>query len=278
MRFILKALITVMVVGLSGAITLAEENTGYIRINQVGYLISAPKTAVLMTAEALDAATPFNVIDSISGASAYSAQIGASTGAWSDTFNAVYILDFSALETPGEYTIRAGTAESPVFKIDSGIDLYKPLLENGLKYFQTQRDGDNVPPGDLNRQPAHLTDQSAIVYEPPKYDSDGVLLEALSPVDQPAVDVMGGWYDAGDYVKFVHTTSFVETVMLLMIRDGLKVDYHDEAHYGLDWLSKMWDSETQTLYYQVGIGDGNGETIYGDHDFWRLPENDDLLE
>ena len=38
----------------------------------------------------------------------------------------------------------------------------------------------------------------------------------------------------------------------------------------------MWDDSTQTLYYQVGIGDGNGcGSICGDHDIWRLPQADD---
>ena len=44
-----------------------------------------------------------------------------------------------------------------------------------------------------------------------------------------------------------------------------------EARFGVDWLLRMWDDSTRTLYFQVGIGDGNGESILGDHDFWRLP-------
>ena len=36
----------------------------------------------------------------------------------------------------------------------------------------------------------------------------------------------------------------------------------------------MWDDPTRTLYYQVGIGEGNAKTA-GDHDIWRLPQADD---
>ena len=36
----------------------------------------------------------------------------------------------------------------------------------------------------------------------------------------------------------------------------------------------MWNDETGTLYYQVGIGEGNAATA-GDHDIWRLPQADD---
>jgi endoglucanase len=36
----------------------------------------------------------------------------------------------------------------------------------------------------------------------------------------------------------------------------------------------MWDDTTRTLYFQVGIGEGNAKTV-GDHDIWRLPQADD---
>ena len=37
----------------------------------------------------------------------------------------------------------------------------------------------------------------------------------------------------------------------------------------------MWNQQTRVLAFQVGIGDGNGTTILGDHDIWRLPQADD---
>ncbi|HEX4465830.1 MAG TPA: glycoside hydrolase family 9 protein, partial [Solirubrobacteraceae bacterium] len=40
------------------------------------------------------------------------------------------------------------------------------------------------------------------------------------------------------------------------------------------WLLRMWDDRTRTLYYQVGIGSGNRDTV-SDHDIWRLPQEDD---
>ena len=40
----------------------------------------------------------------------------------------------------------------------------------------------------------------------------------------------------------------------------------------------MWDDNTRTLYYQVGIGDGDWPRIAGDHDVWRLPQADDALD
>ena len=51
-------------------------------------------------------------------------------------------------------------------------------------------------------------------------------------------------------------------------------DFTAEATFGADFLERMWDDPTGTLYYQVGIGEGNGK-IVGDHDIWRLPQADD---
>jgi endoglucanase len=51
-------------------------------------------------------------------------------------------------------------------------------------------------------------------------------------------------------------------------------NFTEEARFGVEWLLRMWKDETRTLYYQVGIGEGNAETV-GDHDIWRLPQEDD---
>jgi endoglucanase len=85
------------------------------------------------------------------------------------------------------------------------------------------------------------------------------------------VDAEGGWHDAGDYLKFALTTSYVLAVELMALRDhrtalGKEGDrLARELRWGLDWLLKM-ESGAEP-YHQVG-----GE---GDHDpDWRLPETD----
>ena len=47
-----------------------------------------------------------------------------------------------------------------------------------------------------------------------------------------------------------------------------------ETKFGVDWLQAMWDDVSKTFYYQIGIGNGNSQTV-SDHDIWRLPQADD---
>ncbi len=93
------------------------------------------------------------------------------------------------------------------------------------------------------------------------------------------VDLEGGWFDAGDFVKFTHASSYSTASMLLALRNKHDDALYEEAKFGLRWLDKAWDERTGTLYAQVGIGTGSEEFGFvGDHDVWRLPEADDELD
>ncbi len=136
-------------------------------------------------------------------------------------------------------------------------------------------------PGALGREPSHLNDRRARVFRELRFTPDLVPL-GPSPVRGAArVDVSGGWADAGDYIKGVQTESYAAALLLVARRDdpgllgpGSPADLTGELRFELDWLLRMWDDRTATLYYQVGIGDGT-DRFAGDHDLWRLPEVDD---
>jgi endoglucanase len=150
---------------------------------------------------------------------------------------------------------------------------------------------------------------------------------ALVPAGIPAVDVSGGWWDAGDYVKYVETTSYTEALMEIGVRDFPaqmgpwaphnpvappsavsyagnsgkgspdSTDFTDEAKFGIDFLNKMWNPKTKTLYYQVsntqewnyyGYGTPTSTTCGGDYsspyclfteyDIWVLPQAQDTYQ
>jgi hypothetical protein len=188
----------------------------------------------------------------------------------------VYPLDFSSLTKSGTFVLELDGARSPPFTVGAAAALYRPLAGEALSYFQAQRDGPDVIPGTLDRQPSHPQDARAAVYRVPRFRNDQ-LAGPLVPVGAQ-VDVSGGWFDAGDYLKFTETASFGDVVMLLALRDyshGIPdpAGLRNEARFGIDWLLKVWNPRRGVLYDQVGLGDGSGR-ILGDHDVWRLPQAD----
>jgi endoglucanase len=274
--------------------SIAFAQSAFVRVNQVGYASGGSKRAFLM-ASASEAGATFSVKSS-SGATVFGpAAIGASLGSWSTTYPDIYPLDFDTLATAGTYTISVSgpiAASSPSFKVDSATNVYTSALDNSLYFYQNERDGQNFIATPLRTAAGHLNDQSAKVYATPNMNSSGRFSGDLTPAtfngSPVTIDAMGGWWDAGDYMKFVQTHSYLMAMMLVGIRDfpnqmgatGVTqnaLHFTDEAKFGLDWLQNMWDDTNKILYYQVAIGNGNGKTI-SDHDIWRLPQADDTYD
>ena len=95
-------------------------------------------------------------------------------------------------------------------------------------------------------------------------------------------DMLGGWYDAGDYIKFTLTTAYTAYNLCLAYllspetfdntqnyAAGAYCDLLDEAKHGLDYLVKTMPSQDEFIF-QVADEE--------DHNQWppRLPENDSL--
>jgi hypothetical protein len=248
---------------------------GFIRVDQVGYASGETKQAYLMTTAAAPGA-PFTVVDA-RDRPVLEGTAGARRGSWNSTYPDVYALDLTRLRRPGTYRVRAAGDVSPPFRV-GGAPMFRRPADDAAGFFGTQRDGADAVPGELGRRPSHLNDRTAKVYDRPVFtgpDTDEIAGN-LKRIGGP-VDVEGGWFDAGDFLKFTHTAAFADTLLWAARRDGgpdRRID--GEARHGLDWLDKMWDDRTRTLYLQVGIGSGDEQgTFAGDHDTWRLPERDD---
>src|SRR5579864_6025450 len=267
--------------------------SAFVRVNQVGYVAGASKRAYLMASAAESGAT--FVIKNSSGTTVFGpTAIGANLGSWSNGFPDVYALDFDTFTTAGTFTISVSgsiAASSPSFKIDTGTNVYTSALGNSLFFYQNERDGSNFIATPLRTAAGHLNDASATVYVTPAMNSNGRFSGSLTPAtfngSGVTIDAMGGWWDAGDYMKFVQTHSYTVAMMLVGIRDfpnqmgasGVTqngLHFTDEAKFGLDWLQSMWDDKNEIFYYQVAIGNGNSKTI-SDHDIWRLPQADDTF-
>ena len=263
----------------------------YVRVNQVGYVSKAAKRAYLM-ASAVETGATFEVKSSTGSTVFGPAAIGANLGSWSTSYPDLYALDFDSLTTAGTYTISVSgpiAATSPSFKVDTAANVYTGALSNSLFFYQNERDGPNFISTALRTAAGHLNDQSAKVYVTPNVNNNGRFSGDLTAATfngtQPVINGEGGWWDAGDYMKFVQTHSYTVALMLVGVRDfpnqmgatGVTqngLHFTDEAKFGLDWLQEMWDDTHEILYYQMAIGNGNSQTV-SDHDIWRLPQADD---
>jgi endoglucanase len=267
------------VAGAPKRVSAPPEAAAFIRVDQLGYPSSAPKRAYLMS-RAPEGGRSFTVRDS-GGAVRYTGFLGAPLGAWSRRFPYVYALDFDALEARGTYTVTVEGAASPPFQIAAPATLLGPALHNTLSFYRDERDGPGFIPSPLRTAAGHLNDASAETYASPPVNAEGEFKGELKGLGH-TIDASGGWWDAGDYLKFVQTTSYTVAMQLVGARDfpqqmGASAsgsDFTGEARFGLEWLLRMWDERARTLYYQVGIGAGNSQTA-SDHDIWRLPQADD---
>ncbi|CAG2205325.1 E3.2.1.4 [Mytilus edulis] len=96
---------------------------------------------------------------------------------------------------------------------------------------------------------------------------------ALNDRGQNGEDLTGGWYDAGDHVKFGFPQASAVTLLtwgLLQYKDAYEAsgqldDMYDCIRWPLEWLLKCHTGQNE-LYIQVG--DGNL-----DHNFWGRPED-----
>ena len=256
---------------------------GFIRVNQIGYESGLSARAYLMTT-AVVSGVNFSITNS-GGTIVASGSIGATLGAWGSY--TVYPIDFT-LSAADTYTISVSgvKATTTSFRVDTPVNLYTTPLANNLYFYENERDGSNFIATPLRTAPGHLNDATATVFSSPSFDNNDLILGALAPTGQ-TINAEGGWWDAGDYLKFVQTHSYVVALMLIGIRDfpnqmgslSTTSNYTNEAQFGLSWLQQMWNDSTQTLYYQVGIGtDFKSYDYLSDHDIWRLPQVDDTYE
>jgi hypothetical protein len=287
-RWVLLAGLPALAWNAGGALAGASETAGepqravaFVRVDQVGYAPDEPKIATLL-AEHGSRDTAFRIEDQ-AGQEVFQGLTGPNTGRWNARYRAVHPIDFSSLQTPGTYRIVVGTsppATSPPFRIAVEPALFDPLVADAVTFFQAQRDGPDVIAGTLDRQPAHLNDATLQLYDWPTYedrDSD-VIVGDLVPLPG-TTDLAGGWFDAGDFIKFTHTTAYADALLWASLRElgpSAPSALEAEARFGLDWLRKTWHPETGVMDLQVGVGSGNARgTILGDHDLWRLPQEDD---
>lgn len=250
-----------------------------IKVNQLGYGIDAEKYALV---------SGFPELLSCAGSSFQVRRSADNSVAASGTLSLIsdyepYVsgericrADFSSLKTPGDYYVSvSGMDNSPTFTI--GNDIYTDLLVDAARYFYLQRQGVAISAGAFSRPAGHVGNDDAVYF---RSDCTWDALALTDPLrntykDDPCggglvepgattVDMSGGWYDAGDYGKYVAYASFpimdlidVYEMSPQSFADGtLSIpesgngvpDLLDEIKWELDWMLKMQNSASGGFY------------------------------
>ncbi|MCD9023111.1 glycoside hydrolase family 9 protein [Cohnella silvisoli] len=224
-----------------------------IRVNQVGYEKTYPKTAVVEWPTIGTRPTSYEIIDVSTSQSVFQGTIQASDWESMSTWymDRVYAkIDFTNFQTKGKYQIKVdqgSTYTSPVFDIDDAV-LFKKTFASALDYFKKSRNAGAVWDADANTK-----------------------LFGSNPLSY--VDVRGGWYDAsGDiskYMSHLQYTNYMtpqQTPLVVWVLDYILEHYPDqldvigqktalvqEAEFGADFLVRM---KADNPYFYATVFDG----------------------
>lgn len=235
-----------------------------VRVNQVGYLPDGPKAATLVT----DATTPVRWRLRHAGAVVADGETqprGHDPSAGLD----VHVVTFDAVQQRGEgFVLEADGATSDPFAIRA--DLYDDLRVDSLVVFYGQRSGIAIDEALLG--PGYGRAAGHVAVAPNRGDGAVPCLPAghattADGVDlydgwtgAYALDVTGGWYDAGDQGKYVVNGGIAVAQLLGLYERALRTgtadalgdgslrvpergngvpDVLDEARWELDWMLRM---------------------------------------
>ena len=242
----------------------------YLRWNQAGFAPAQPKSLLALSETDL-AGREWSVTRG--GRVVLGGRFGPSvTGAGDHTpFAFNHAADFSALREPGDYEFVTAGAAPAKFRIAAAP--YARMVPLPLLHLRRARSGS----ADTGFRPlSHPGDARAPVWVPDGDPANGKWKPA-----EPArkVDALGGWYDAGDYIKF--TLNQAATVHHLLLAYRLKPelfgaarsgsglpDVLDEARHGLEFLMKVHPDD-DTFIIQVATAEDHKQGL-------RLPHEDKL--
>ncbi|WP_165045325.1 glycoside hydrolase family 9 protein [Dysgonomonas sp. ZJ709] len=248
-------------IALMGFIVMQGQSTSWIRINQLGYLPQSIKVAVFISQEKNNI-TYFEVKDVKSNISVFKGEgIAANAKRWS--MQKALRLNFSQLNTDGEYYIECDGVKSPVFKINTNV--YDGAADFLLNYMRQQRCGYNP----------YLDAEC--------HQHDGFIVDHPTRTGE-AIDVRGGWHDASDYLQYLPTSANATFQMLFawqktpdktIFKDKYNAlgkegqngipDILDEIRWGLEWMIKM-NPDSAIMFNQIADD--------RDHASMRLPSKD----
>jgi len=254
MKFFLHLAASLAAFGLYFSPACAQRQSDVIRINQIGFYPAAPKIAII----AADAGDAFEVKDAKSGKTVLKGKLG---GVRTSQHSGKHtrLVDFTSLRKPGSYIIEiAGLGKSAPFRI--GGRVHRDVAEAALKGFYYQRASIELPEKYAGKwaRPAGHPDNKVLVHA--SAVSDGRPENAV--ISSPR-----GWYDAGDYNKYIVNSGITMGTLLSLYEDyplyfedfnvnipesnnGVP-DLLDEVTWNLRWMLTMQDPADGGVYHKL---------------------------
>lgn len=247
----LQIIATAAALTLTACSTTPALQKGSIRVNQEGYYPAQEKIAVVNDGTV----DGFAVVDAngnevLRGKPSYTAKTE-----WSDKTRT--LLDFSSVTEPGEYLIIAG-GDTATIRI--APDALKSLADDALRSFYYQRSGMPIEEkyaGKWNRPAGHPDDH--VTLHPSAY---GPRRGASTVINSSK-----GWYDAGDYNKYIVNSGFTVGLMMDIYQmfpgyfaaqnvnipesGNSTPDLLDEIMYNLEWMLTMQDPDDGGVYHKL---------------------------
>jgi len=248
------AVLAALALALQACGTAPVAPAGAIEVDQVGFLPGAAKWAAVPAV----GAPGFAVVDARSGRELWRGALGPAA-VWASAQEAVRLADFSAFTTPGEYRLHVdGLADSPRFTI--APDAYAALNAAALKAYYYNRAGIALEPRHAGAwaRPAGHPDTRVLVHA-----------SAAGPgrPEGTVISAPKGWYDAGDYNKYVvnsgitvytllaayeHFPQFFQAQTLNIPESGNGLpDLLNEALWNLEWMLAMQDPADGGVYHKL---------------------------
>ncbi len=218
----------------------SREPSNDIRLNQLGYFPEAAKRALIINSESSE----FSLTDT-TGKVIYSGKLE-ERGIWDASKEDVKIADFSGFTGTGKFRIIVkDIGNSYPFIIGSRI--YDDVFRSSVKAFYIQRAS------------TVIEEKFAGKFSRPLAHPDNVCYLHPSTGRKPGViSSPKGWYDAGDYNKYIVNAGFTVSMLLTLFENFPGVypdnsgipesgnnisDLLDEIRYELDWASTMQDND-----------------------------------
>ena len=173
-----------------------------ILVNQVGYHPAAVKTALLRVK-----ADKFEVVNVGSGKVVFTGKPG-NFNYWNFSGDSVATADFTSVHVPGKYQVCINNKSICSYVFEIGNNIYQDISKATLKAFYLNRSGTEITKefgGKWARAAGH-PDTVVYVHASAASDKRPEGYKLSSP---------GGWYDAGDYNKYIVNSSITTYTLLL---------------------------------------------------------------